>query len=631
MKNFELIQIFKSYGFVIGLVIIMMLSLHPLLAQTGPGGVGNPTNNALWLRADAIVSANGSPINEWRDQSGNGNDVRQPNAAQQPLFINNFMNGYPVVRFDDIQGGNQNDFMWGDDDDSLDGTNGLTIFSVLRRNRNGNARSIVSKRNDVNDEQSYMFFFFGGNHLYADVVGTGNRIQTNTNNFLAGQNHLVLFTFNGLLTPENARYDLFRENFLEPTTKRNPPESIPNFSSPLVIGATHIGDPRPFAGDMAEIIIYRKALNNTERIIVNNYLSAKYNIPLSQNDVYRMDDPANGDFDHEVAGIGRLSATDLHTDSRGTGLVRIFGATDLNDNEFLMWGHNNQIAEALEFIDVPALDGVEARFERVWRASEINTAGIPVDVGAINIQFDLNGLGPVTADDLRLLVDTNNNGSFADETPIAGATAVGGGIYQFSGVTAIANGSRFTIGTINVERTSLPVEFLIFEGNCSGGRPKIHWSTAMERENDYFEIQQSKDARNWEVVGIVKGAGFSDQVLDYSFADLKPFSGMAYFRIKQVDYDGTYDFSRVIMVNCGDRFENRIVVSPNPSSGRVNINLMGAEGEISIIDAQGKAHLIQFPIKGRGEVDLSHLPNGVYFVHTKLNQAVVTKKLVLMK
>ena len=624
-------QDFKAYGFIIGLVFIWMLSFMPLMAQTGPGGVDDQTNNVLWLRADAIVSANGSPINEWRDQSGNGNDVRQPNAAQQPLFITNFMNGYPVVRFDNNNTAGQNDFMWGDDDDSLDGTNGLTIFSVVRRNVGGNARSIVSKRNGINIDQSYMFFFFTGNRLYADVVGSNNRMETIApNNFNPGENFLVSFWYNGLLTPANNRYDLFRGNNVMPSTKRNPPATIDNFDSPLVIGATHIGDRRPFGGDMAEIIIYRKALNNTERIIVNNYLSAKYDIDLTLNDVYRMDDAANGDFDHEVAGIGRLSATDLHTDSRGTGLVRIFGATDLDDDEFLMWGHNNQIAEALEFADVPPAE-VVARFERVWRASEINTAGTPVDVGAINIQFDLNGLGPVTPSDLRLLVDTNNDGLFDDETPIAGATDEGGGIYQFSGVTAIADGLRFTIGTINVETTSLPVEFLTFEGNCNEGRPSLQWSTAMERENDYFEIQQSSDGRNWESVGMVKGAGFSDQVLEYSFSDFSPFNGMAYFRIKQVDYDGTYDFSKVIMVNCGNRFENRIVVSPNPSSGRVHVNLMGAEGEISIIDAQGKAHLIQVPIKGRGEVDLSHLPNGVYFVHTKLNQAVFTKKLVLMK
>lgn len=627
MKNFNAMRIFTAPGFVLALILLAISSFQALIAQTGPGGVGNQTNNALWLRADAIVSANNQPINEWRDQSGNGNDVRQAIPAQQPLFINNFMNGYPVVRFDNNNTAGQNDFMWGDDDDSLDDTNGLTIFSVVRRSTGGSARSIVSKRvNFAAPNYSYMFFFFSGNRLYADIVTNNNRFNT-TQNFNPNNNFLISLHYDGTL-PQAQRSRIYREENLLITASEFS-TSIPNNASPIVIGATHIGDNRSFGGDMAEIIIYRKALNNTERIIVNNYLSAKYDIPLTANDVYRMDDTANDDFDHEVAGIGRLSATDLHDDSRGTGLVRIFNPTDLNDDEFLMWGHNNQIVEAFEFDDVPT--DVEARFERVWRASEISTTGAVVDVGAIDIQFDLNGLGPVTASDLRLLVDTDNDGNFDDETPIAGAIDVGGGIYQFSGVTAIADGRRFTIGTINAQITPLPVEFLTFEGTCNEGRPKLLWSTAMEKENDYFEIQQSSDGRNWETVGMVKGAGFSDQVLEYSFSDLNPFNGMAYFRIKQVDYDGTYDFSRVIMVNCGNRFENKVVVSPNPSAGRVNINLMGAEGDVSIIDAQGKAHVIYMHIKGRGEVDLSHLPNGIYFVHTKLNNAVVTRKLVLMK
>lgn len=475
-----------------------------------------------------------------------------------------------------------------------------------------------------------MLFFLTNDHLYADIVGIGNRTNTNGTNFPAGQNYLVSFAYNGQLTPANTRHRFFRGEFLEPSPNRNLPATIPNFNSPLVIGATHIGDNRPFGGDIAEIIIYRKALNTTERIIVNNYLSAKYNIALTQNDVYRMDDPADGNYDHEVAGIGRVNASDFHNDSRGSGLVRIFNPTDLNDNEFLMWGHNNGIAEALEFIDIPPSD-IQARFERVWRPSEINPAGSPIDVGAIDIQFDLNGLGSFTASDLRLLVDTNKDGLFIDETPIGGAIDVGGGIYQFSGVTAIEDGRRFTIGTVNILSTPLPVEFLTFDGMCNEGRPRLQWSTAMEKENDYFEIQQSRDALNWDVIGIVKGAGFSDQILNYSFSELSPFNGLAYFRIKQVDYDGTFEYSRVIMVNCGNRFENKVVVSPNPSSGKININLMGAEGDVSIFDAQGKLQIFNIPINGRGEVDLSHLPSGVYFIHAKLNPTVVIRKLVLMK
>jgi hypothetical protein len=85
-----------------------------------------------------------------------------------------------------------------------------------------------------------------------------------------------------------------------------------------------------------------------------------------------------------------------------------------------------------------------------------------VDVGSIDIRWDLTGKGAVTASDLRLLIDTDNDGTFADETPIPGATLIGGNVYGFSGVSAISNNLRFTIGTANSSQTPLPIELISF-------------------------------------------------------------------------------------------------------------------------------------------------------------------------
>src|SRR5690606_37109170 len=93
-------------------------------------------------------------------------------------------------------------------------------------------------------------------------------------------------------------------------------------------------------GDIAEVIAFNTAVNEAQRIIINNYLSAKYNLPLSEFDFYTMDDVGNGDYDHDVAGIGRVNALNQHTDARGSGIVRILNATNLDDDEFLIWGHD---------------------------------------------------------------------------------------------------------------------------------------------------------------------------------------------------------------------------------------------------------------------------------------------------
>src|SRR5690606_4653171 len=100
-----------------------------LLAQTGPAGVGSPSNNVLWLKADAATSStvNNTPISFWNDQSGNGIDVTQTVSAQQPSFATNVMNGMPGVQFDNVNGNSVNDKMLGPDSPLIDNTAGYTF------------------------------------------------------------------------------------------------------------------------------------------------------------------------------------------------------------------------------------------------------------------------------------------------------------------------------------------------------------------------------------------------------------------------------------------------------------------------------------------------------------------------
>jgi hypothetical protein len=199
-------------------------------------------------------------------------------------------------------------------------------------------------------------------------------------------------------------------------------------------------------GYINEFITYNFALNLAQTTIVNNYLSAKYGLALDANDLYAMDNPANGNFDNEVAGIGRIDGSNIHNDAQGSGIIRVLNPTDLNDNEFLLWGHDEGDLTFTNFADSPT-SGDFIRFDRVWRVSEVNTSNNPVDVGGIDLRIDVSTLGTLPASALSLIIDTNNDGFFADEVPISGATDVGGGVYEFSNVTAITNQSRFTLAT----------------------------------------------------------------------------------------------------------------------------------------------------------------------------------------
>ena len=88
----------------------------------------------------------------------------------------------------------------------------------------------------------------------------------------------------------------------------------------------------------------------------------------------------------------------------------------------------------------------------------------------------------------------------------------------------------------------LPVKLLSFTPDIKPDRINITWATGTEINNDYFTIERSRDLYGWEVLGYVEGAGNSSVPLDYSFTDMRPLDGLAYYRLKQTDYDGKYEY-----------------------------------------------------------------------------------------
>ena len=103
----------------------------------------------------------------------------------------------------------------------------------------------------------------------------------------------------------------------------------------------------------------------------------------------------------------------------------------------------------------------------------------------------------------------------------------------------------FVVGSGN---SALPVEFLYFDAKSLGAQIELTWATATETNNDFFEIQRSTDGVMWEALERVKGFGTTLQQQDYIAYDNSPISGLAYYRLKQVDIDGTTDYSDVKQV-----------------------------------------------------------------------------------
>ncbi|HRE74133.1 MAG TPA: T9SS type A sorting domain-containing protein [Flavobacteriales bacterium] len=578
-----------------------------LFSQTGPGGIGSLTDNALWLRANSGTSTTtaGTAVQTWNDMSGNGNNVSQATVNQRPIFRTNIMNGYPAIQFDNVNTAGNNDFMEGADSPTLDNTNGLTIITVIRMTNLGDARSIVAKRTNVGVNQAYMFFLYTSNYLFIDVASNDNRFSTNPTAYAINTNYMLSLLYDGSLSAPN-RCKVYDAQALRVTSTESA-ATLPDYASPLIIGATHVGDNRPFGGYIAEIIIFRRALNDTERVIVDNYLSSKYNIALSGNDYHSMDTPANGDFDHEVAGIGRRIPAEFHNDAQGTSIVRINNPSALSNNEYLFWGHDNGTMTTNNTVDV---DGtiIQSRLNRIWRLTETG------DVGTVTVSFDVSGFTSVTGSDLRLLIDRDGDGFFDNDiAPQSGSFA--GNIITFTNVD-FTSGDRFTLGSINLNQTPLPVELLDFHASRNEGVVQLGWETATESNSSHFVVQRSVDGIQWIGIGQIMAAGFSVLHRNYNFTDHAPLSCTSYYRLRMVDLDGSNDFSSVRVVDAASENSHWINVFPNPVSDWITLKSIDDKpiSGIEIYDVAGrKVREVAHSVGASLTIDVSDLPPGTYY------------------
>ncbi|MEO9483773.1 MAG: hypothetical protein ABJG47_10025 [Ekhidna sp.] len=126
---------------------------------------------------------------------------------------------------------------------------------------------------------------------------------------------------------------------------------------------------------------------------------------------------------------------------------------------------------------------------------------------------------------------------------------------------AITSFGDFTYCTTHT--TPLPVELLFFKAIEEENHVSIEWATTSEQNNDFFEIQRADNTLEWEVIGKVFGAGSSSALIEYRFQDTQPILSVAYYRLRQVDFDGTVSYSAMerVAMTC----ENfHALIFPNP-------------------------------------------------------------------
>jgi hypothetical protein len=567
---------------------------------TGPAGVGSNAGDSflkLWFRVDNGLNTTGTTINSWTNSAGVAALDISEAGGQRPTLVSGAINGFPEVSF---SGSNRlrtgltlttSNFV----------TNQASTFMVNRADNTTQTSSVYLT--DPLEGNRFSNHIPWSGTVYYDIgncCGTDARIEVGG---LTGLTNYSIWSYDAAPTTGKQLY----RNGTQLQDRAGALTYSSHATHRFNIGGNTTGT-NGFQGDVTEVIIFNARVNQSQRVLIQNYLSAKYAIALSAEDLYTMDDVGNGNFDYEVAGIGQASDGSRHIDAKGSGAVRMWNPSGLANGEFLIWGHAGQAFAGGN----TAVDGVviQERLQRIWRVSETG------DVGTVSISVNLAGtMGSALGSNLRLLIDRDGDG-FADNdvTPVAGSFS--GTTVTFSGIN-FQNGDRFTIGNTNIS-APLPIELLSFDASVIQNEVLLKWATASELNNDYFTILRSQSGESWEEIETIKGAIDSQVRIDYQITDTRPHIGVSYYRLKQTDYDGTSTYSSIKRVQVDESYQ--LKAYPNPTTGKLTVTTgFNLEPQnIRLLNTIGQEVPIQIHQHGEeAEIEAVNPQSGIYILQVR--------------
>jgi len=424
------------------LSIIGSINISSLIAQTGPGGVGNMDGsngqplNILWFDANYLNLNNNDPVSEWTDRSGNDNHGTQVDALRQPLFNTNSLNSYPVIYFeDDAGGGGEEDFM------DFDGTTllntDLTVIYVAARRDNGENFVLGGTTESCN--QNLHFGWRNGtqntcnhwcNDIYSNLSGDGSTYIGDgdaTDDYGIFINRLA----SGEIAPQRRVF----QNGTQIGTVNNATQLSAYGGSAI---ARWRATARYYDINVAEVIFYTTALNDAQLQIVNQYLNVKYDIAIA-NDIYN---PVSS-YVTDIVGIGETN-NEEHSNASSGGLY-LTALGGLNNDDYIFVSHNDSSNNSTNFrtdSEVTAAGATEA-YNRIWYLEKTGTP-------AAEIAFDFSealsdGLNPTNISNYVLLYRNLTTGNF---TKVKNADGLKNGDQIYFNLTdaEIING-YYTLGT----------------------------------------------------------------------------------------------------------------------------------------------------------------------------------------
>ncbi len=243
--------------------------------------------------------------------------------------------------------------------------------------------------------------------------------------------------------------------------------------------------------------------------------------------------------------------------------------------------------------------------DRTWMISESVPGG-----SNVQITFQWNGNNELTGFNRNNATAIHFDGSWID-VGSGSAVNLAGNNYSLT-ATGVNSFSPFAIESAG---SALPIILDYFKAKYDeGGKVVLKWKSTKEIDNDFYSVERSFDGMQWQLLATIDGAGNSDTPIPYSYLDIAPHLGTNYYRLKQTDYDGGYEYFKPVVVHVADA--RWVLVYPNPARNLLRVNrTTSGDFQIFAMDGRNVSSLVPWEASGQSLLlDISGLIPGHYYI-----------------
>jgi photosystem II stability/assembly factor-like uncharacterized protein len=510
-------------------------------------------------------------------------------------------------------------------------------------NLNTNTMTLMAwvKPSILHNNTAGVLFFRGGTTVSGIHMGANNLLSYHWDDGKYGFNSGLSLPINEwshvALVVEPTKATLYLNG--KPATNTSA-HVVEAFDVPLYIGRDASSSTRDFQGFIDEVCVYKRSLSQIE------IREQMHFVKKPQNDAglvsyYQFNEASGGEI-LDRAGINHLkmgsASRVLSTAPFGTGIVN---RTTVTAGGVVNFGNTGV---SITFPAAGNKPNGELVVSRLYRQPDalpatpssphywvINNYGTNATIAPLtDITFNRIG-STVNNDNITLYKRKTGNDGATWGSPVANYTTTAASPnanITFSG-TNITGFSQFSIAATS---STLPVEWLSFalQIDTDPTAVNLFWATASERNCAYFEIERSRDAATFEAIGKANANGNTSTISNYKAIDNQPFTGVSYYRIKQIDHDGQFSYSNTESAYFRP-LHDYFSINPNLIAKGNPIHIQSEKSGYTATanDAWGRELFRQSLSAGSNTITSANLAAGTYFVRISNGVNSCLKKIVV--